>query len=191
MKGASNTLTTIPVKEHGFYFECKSDFHDHVHLRYGWPVDRLPSSCPCGARYSIQHSQICKLAGFISMRHDDITDFLAKCLKQVHNDVEVEPPLLPLTGETFRHRSANTESDARADIRVRGFWTDSQMHFLTRGCFIPTRQAIGTGISHHSSSHSRVPRSGNIQSELLRLSMAHSHHWYSRHAVEWVLRPLW
>ena len=51
------------------------------------------------------------------MHHDDTT-FLAKSLKEVHNDGEVEPPLLPLTGETFRHRSASTESDARADIQV-------------------------------------------------------------------------
>ena len=67
MKGASSTLTMIPVEQHRFYLKCKSDFHDHVHLRYGWPVENLPSTCPCGARYSVQHSQICKLAGFISV----------------------------------------------------------------------------------------------------------------------------
>ena len=55
------------------------------------------------------------------MRHDDITNFLARCLKEGHNDVEVEPPLLQLTRETFRHRSANTESDSQnvfLDTRV-------------------------------------------------------------------------
>ncbi len=136
-KGASSTLTTIPVVEHGFFFDVKSDFHDHVHLRYCWPIDNLPSACPCGARYSVQHAQICKVAGFIHMRHDDTTDFLAKCLKEVHNDVEVEPPLLPLTGETFRHRTANTQPDARADIRVRGFWTASKNAFFDTRVFYP------------------------------------------------------
>lgn len=136
-KGASSILTTIPIVEHGFYFDVKSDFHDHVHLRYCWPIDNLPSTCPCGARYSVQHAQICKLAGFIHMRHDDTTNFLAKCLKVVHNDVEVEPPLLPLTGETFRHRSANIQPDARADIRVRGFWTASQNAFFDTKVFYP------------------------------------------------------
>ena len=31
-KGASSTLTTIPVAEHGFFFKVKSDFHDRIHL---------------------------------------------------------------------------------------------------------------------------------------------------------------
>ena len=77
MKGAPSTLTMIPVEEYGFYFACKSNFHDHVHIRYGWPVDNLPSTCLCGARYSIQHSQICKLTGFISMHQDNTKDFRA------------------------------------------------------------------------------------------------------------------
>ena len=42
-KGGSSTLTTIPVAEHGFCFDVKADFHDHIHLRYCWPLDNLPS----------------------------------------------------------------------------------------------------------------------------------------------------
>ena len=97
--------------ENEFYFEWKSDFHNHVHLRYGWPVENLPSTYFCGAQCSVQHSQICKHTGFISICHDNTTDCLAKCPKGVHNDVEVEPPLVPLTGESFRHCLANTQSD--------------------------------------------------------------------------------
>ena len=63
--------------------------------------------------------------------------FLAKCMKKVIHDVEVEPMLLPLSGETFRHRTANTEPDARADIRARGFWTDSQDAFFDIRVFYP------------------------------------------------------
>ena len=140
-KGASSTLTTIPVAEHGFFFDVKSDFHDHVHLRYCWPIDNLPSVCACGARFTVHHAQICKLAGFIHMRHDDTTDFLAKCMREVHNDVEVEPPLLPLSGETFRCRSTNTQPDALADIRVRGFWTDCRNAFFDTRVFYPHAQS--------------------------------------------------
>ena len=75
------------------------------------------------------------------MRHDDTTDFLAKCLREVHNDVEVEPPLLPLSGETFRCRSTNIQPDARADIRVRGFWTDSRNAFFDTRVFYPHAQS--------------------------------------------------
>ena len=98
-KQASSTLTTIPVAEHGFCFEVKADFHDHIRPRYGWPLNRLPAFCPSGERFTVDHAQICKLAGFIHMRHDEVTDFLASCMKELHRDVEVEPTLLPLSGE--------------------------------------------------------------------------------------------
>ena len=32
---------------------------------------------------------ICKLSGFIHMCHDDPTNFLASCMKEIHNDDEV------------------------------------------------------------------------------------------------------
>ena len=136
-KGGSSTLTTIPIAEHGFFFEVKSDFHDHVHLRYCWPLDNLPPTCPCGTNFTIDHAQICKLSGFIHMRHNDPTTFLAQCMKEVHQDVELEPLLQPLTGETFRHQTANPDPDARADIRVRGFWTDSRNAFFDTRVFYP------------------------------------------------------
>ena len=113
------------------------DFHDHVHLRYAWPLENLPSACPCGDTFNVDHAQVCKLSGFIHKRHDELTMFLAKCMKEVIHDVEVEPMLLPLSGETFRHRTANTEPDARADIRARGFWMDRQDAFFDIRVFYP------------------------------------------------------
>ena len=136
-KGGSSTLTTIPISEHGFFFEVKSDFHDHIHLRYCWPLANLPPTCPCGSKFTTGHAQICQLSGFINMRHDDQTIFLAKYMKEIYHDVELEPQLQPLTGETFRHQSANTEHDARANIRVRGFWTDSHNAFFDTRVFYP------------------------------------------------------
>ena len=93
--------------------------------------------CPCGERFTVDHAQICKLSGFIDMRHDDLTDFLASCLKEVHNDVEVEPKLQPLSGESFRLRTANSNPDARADIHVRGFWTQGRNTFFDTRVFYP------------------------------------------------------
>ena len=69
--------------------------------------------------------------------HDVPTNFLASCMKEIHNDVEVEPKLQPLTGESFQHRSANTDTDARADIRVRGFWTNGSNTFFDTRVFYP------------------------------------------------------
>ena len=33
-RGGPSTPRTIPVAEHGFFRDVKTDFHDHVHLRY-------------------------------------------------------------------------------------------------------------------------------------------------------------
>ena len=41
-------------------------------------------------------------------------------LRMVCNDVEVEPVLQEVTGETLNH-GANKASDARLDIHARGF----------------------------------------------------------------------
>ena len=48
--------------------------------------------------------------------------------------MEVEPPLQSLAGEALHHRSANTDSDALADLRVKGFWTGN-----SRNAFFDTR----------------------------------------------------
>ncbi len=58
-------------------------------------------------------------------------------MKEVHQDVELEPPLQSLTGETFRLQTANTEPNARADICVRGFWTDSRNALFDTRVFYP------------------------------------------------------
>ena len=67
----------------------------------------------------------CKQGGFISARHDNIRDFEARLLAQVCKDVEVEPPLQPLSNEHLP-RGANKRSDARLDVRARGFWRRGQ-----------------------------------------------------------------
>ena len=41
--------------------------------------------------------------------------------RMVYNDVEVEPVLQEVTGETLNH-GANKAPDARLDIHARGFW---------------------------------------------------------------------
>ena len=71
------------------------------------------------------------------MRHNDIQDITANWLSEVCHDVEREPPLLPLTGETIIPQSANRRDDARADIRARGFWGRQQSAFFDIRVFHP------------------------------------------------------
>ena len=43
-------------------------------------------------------------------------------MSEVCHNVATEPTLQPVTNERFFHRSANTESGARLDVRDKGFW---------------------------------------------------------------------
>jgi hypothetical protein len=71
------------------------------------------------------------------MRHDGIRDLLAGEMRDALLDVQLEPPLLPLSGEVILPATANRDSDARADIRARGFWTDQQSAFFDVRVFYP------------------------------------------------------
>ena len=51
-------------------------------------------------------------------------------------DVEIEPNLLPMTGETLHH-SAKQQPDARLDISVRGFWQREERAFADVKIFNP------------------------------------------------------
>src|SRR6185312_1537565 len=49
---------------------------------------------------------------------------VAECLKEAHYaGVETEPQLQPLSGESFKLKSANKDDEARSDVKCIGFWT--------------------------------------------------------------------
>ena len=76
-----------------------------------------------GMRLEIQYFQrnmSCKKGGFVSICHNNVRDLNANILKEVYNDAEVEPKLIPLTGEQLQYRSAIT-GEARLNIRVQKF----------------------------------------------------------------------
>ena len=127
-QGASTWLSALPLKDLGFNLN-KGEFQDALHLRYDKPLKNLPSTCACGKAFTITHAMNCHRGGFINARHDSIKNFEAKLLKQVCNDVQVEPPLLSCSGLTFR-KSAITTEEARLDIRAKGFWRDGQNAFF-------------------------------------------------------------
>ena len=49
--------------------------------------------------------------------------------------------LLPVTGETFDNRTANTSNEARVDIKSKGFWVRGSRHSLIEGIW-PKRQSL-------------------------------------------------
>ena len=54
-------------------------------------------------------------------------------MAEVCRDVTIEPRLQPVTGEEFIYRSANTDDDARLDVKAKvvSGRTTGKMHFLT------------------------------------------------------------
>ena len=120
-KGASTWLTSLPIQEFGFALH-KRAFQDALALRYNWQPLRVPSTCACGTKFSIEHALSCPKGGFPSIRHNEIRDLTATLLTEICNDVCIEPDLQPIDGEVLTGSSSNTQDGARLDIAANGFW---------------------------------------------------------------------
>ena len=119
--GASSWLTALPLVNHGFFL-TKSEFRDAVCLRYGWTPARMPGNCACGQSFSVEHALSCTRGGYVAVRHNEIRDAIAALLEETCHNVEIEPALQPLSGESFRSKSVITSDGARLDIKAGGFW---------------------------------------------------------------------
>jgi len=110
----------MPLTEYGFNLN-KQEFRDSLRLRYGWSLDHLPSTCPCGNEFSVSHAMSCKLGGFIHTRHNEVRDLTPSLLKEVCVDVSTEPGLQPLGARRLKYRTANRSDDTRLDVSARSF----------------------------------------------------------------------
>ena len=135
-KGSSAWLTVLPVTEHGFFLH-KGEFRDALCLRYGWNLSNTPPSCSCGTSFSVDHAMTCHMGGIPTIRHNEIRDITATLLTEICHNVATEPLLQPLTNESFTHRSADTDPNARLNIRARGFWSTGQDAFFDVRVFHP------------------------------------------------------
>ena len=134
IRGASAWLYALPLSEYGFSLH-KAAFHDAVALRYGWPLQRTPSHCACGAAFSVDHALSCPKGGLPSLRHNEIRDLTARLLTEVCHQVQVEPELQPVSNpDTFSHAIANSQEGARLDIVINGFWGGR-----SERCFVDVR----------------------------------------------------
>ena len=128
-KGVSNWLTILPIAEYGFELS-KQQFWDSICLIYGWEISKSPTTCPCGSKFDIQHSMSCKKGGFVTIRHNDLRHLTAKILSEVCYDTEIEPTVVPLSGEDLSNQTANRSNETRFDVRVRGFWEREQQQLF-------------------------------------------------------------
>ena len=56
-------------------------------------------------------------------------DITADSLKEACHNVDIEPALQTLLGETFRYATAKVESESRVDVSARGVWRTSESIF--------------------------------------------------------------
>ena len=79
----------------------KQEFHDAVLLRYNIKIKGVSSVCVCGEPNNVNHALICKLGGYIHLRHNNQRDTTVELLRSngICKDVETEPGLIPLSGE--------------------------------------------------------------------------------------------
>ena len=104
----------IPLKDLDYNLN-KKESRDAIKLRYDWEITDTPMLGACGVQFSVDHAKVCQRGGFIIQRHNDLRDLEAEMLRMVCNDVEVEPVLQEVTGETL-NLGANKAPDARFDV---------------------------------------------------------------------------
>ena len=135
-QGAGTWLNTLPIEEHEVTLH-KGAFRDALALRYGWYLAGIATICACGKSNDVQHAPSCKTGGLPIHRHNDIWDLTASLMSEVSTNIETEPQLQPLSGESLTRRSANAQDDSRVDIRCRGFWCPGQDAFFDVRVFNP------------------------------------------------------
>ena len=133
-KGATQWLTAKPDREAGFLLS-KHDFRDLLRLRYNLSIDNLPLKCVCSNDFSVNHALQCPTGGFVSMRHNELRDLFGNVMKQVCNDVSIEPVLNPVhPSDEIR---GNRSEGARLDIAATGFWQRGRKAFFDVRVFNP------------------------------------------------------
>ena len=167
-KGASSWLNTLPLEEFGFTLN-KQEFSDAILLRYQHPLKGVPRVCVCSKPNSIDHALVCPNGGYTHMRHNQVRDLEVSWLSEVCKDVQSEPKLLPLTGEQFRLRSANSSEEARLDIVARGVWSSLDKTFFDVRVFHPgavsNQGALKKSYSKHEAEKKRSYNDRIIQVE--------------------------
>ena len=125
-KGASSWLSALPIQKHGYALHKQVlNFIDAVCFHYGWRPANLPTNRVCWKPFTVEHVLSCSFGGFPTIRHNELHDVTANLLSQVCTNIQVEPQLQPLSGESLSHCTSNIDDHARLDRFARGFWNTS------------------------------------------------------------------
>ena len=146
----------------------------------------LPSQYVCDESFTVEHTLSCPYGGFPMIRHNKVRNITAHLISESdvcgHN-VGLEPTLQPIQyqrevtpqyslvpslrepGDETNHSTANTEDEARVDIKAQGSsgkMTDSQCAFfdVNWGFLIPSHTPIVHSHSPPATDHMSKKRRG-------------------------------
>ena len=69
-----------PLADFGFVLN-KQEFHDAILLQYNFKVRGVAAACACGEQNTVNHALICKLGGYVALRHNSSRDTTAELMK--------------------------------------------------------------------------------------------------------------
>ena len=99
----------------------------------------MPFQCVRDKTFTVEHALSCPYGGFPTIRHNEVRNITAHLISDVCHNVGIESTLQPITDERLRHNTANTEDEARVDIKAQRFWENNrQCAFLDAGIFNPS-----------------------------------------------------
>ena len=128
---------------------------------------------------------ICKRGAFIIQRHNELRDLDAQMLNLVCHDVETEPVLPEITGDSLA-TEANTAPDARLDIHARSrFGLARVPRALTYGCATQMRNLTRTSPLSKCIASMKTRRNVCSQAELWRWKKPRSRRWCPPLQVTW------
>ena len=148
-KGASSWLNALSLQKYGFAL-TKSEFRDGLALKYGWEPKILPISWACGEPFVMSHALYYAKGGYTDLRYNEIRDTFAKLLGDICNDVEIEPKLQLLEGETFDNKSTSTEDEARLGIKANFSIQDSAEHSAMSKSSTPSLTPVRNKFKKHT-----------------------------------------
>ena len=79
----------------------------------------------------------CKKGSFVTIKRNDLRDVTARILSEVCNDTEIEPKLVPLSGEDLTNRTGNRSNETRLGVRASWFWERGEQAFFDSSVFNP------------------------------------------------------
>ena len=131
----------------------------------------------------------CHKGGYLNIRNNKIRDVSSSLLAEVCHNTCVETVLQPLNGESFQSGSANTQYEARCDIRACGFWSRGQDAFFdVMFFFTQMHPPIATKTSPPCTSCTGMQRRESMEKEYGSLNTLCLLHWSCQPVVACRLR---